>query len=182
MHFGRHANGGGIAPPPPPPPLPPGYATEGISDKIKQIVLETGVQVTFKPFLTIGRFIPSLKDQTNHNEKSNLVYEILCQNCAFVFTGQTKRNLKSRINEHQRTIKFQRPEKSALGQHSIIKNDHLIDWYEVKILKVEHDYSKRLFAESWYINEKPQVLNGNDGLSFPGVYGKLLIPSVKFFW
>ena len=55
-----------------------------------------------------------------------------------------------------------------------MENDHIIDWSKVKILKVEHDYSKRLFTESWYINEKPQVLNRNDGLSFPAVYKKLL--------
>ena len=146
---------------------------KGVSDKIKRILLETGVQVAFKPFLTIGRFLPSLKDEINHNEKSNLVYEVPCQNCPFVYIGQTKRDLKSRIKEHQRAIKFQRPEKSALCQHSM-ENDHLIDWSKVKILKVEHDYSKRLFTESWYINEKPQVLNRNDGLSFPAVYRKLL--------
>ena len=52
-------------------------------------------------------------------------------------------------------------------------NDHLIDWSEVKNLKVEHDYSKRFFTESWYINEKPQVLDRNDGLLFTAVYRKL---------
>ena len=127
----------------------------------------------FKPFLTIGRFLPFLKDQINHNEKSNLVYKVSCQNCAFVYIGQTKRDLKSRIKEHQRTIKFQRPEKSALCQHSM-ENDHLIDWSEVKILKGEREYLKCLFTESWCINEKPQVPNRNDGLSFPAVYRKLL--------
>ena len=146
---------------------------KGVSDKIKRILLETGVQVAFKLFLTIGRFLPSLKDEINHNEKSNLIYEVPCQNCPFVYIGQTKRDLKSRIKEHQRAIKYQRPEKSALCQHSM-ENDHLIDWSKVKILKVEHDYSKRLFIKSWYINEKPQVLNRNDGLSFPAVYRKLL--------
>ena len=107
------------------------YVT-GVSDKIKRILSETGVQVAFKPFLTIGRFLSSLKDEINHNEKSNLVYEVPCQNCAFVYIGQTKRDLKSRTKEHQQAIKFQRPEKSALCLHSI-ENDHLIDWSEVKI-------------------------------------------------
>ena len=147
--------------------------TKGVSDKIKRILLETGVQVAFKPFSTIGRFLPSLKDEINQNDKSNLVYEVPCQNCAFVYIKQTKRYLKSRIKEHQRAIKFQWPEKSALCQHSM-ENDHLIDWSEVKISNVEHVYSKRLFTQSWYINEKPQVLSRNDGLSFPAVYRKLL--------
>ena len=129
--------------------------------------------MAFKSFLTIGRFLPSLKDEISYIKKSNLVYEVPCQSCAFVYIGQTKRDLKSRKKEHQQAIKFQRPEKSALCQHSI-ENDHLIDCSEVKILKVEHDYLKRPFTESWYINEKPQVLNRNDGLSFPAVHRKLL--------
>ena len=62
----------------------------------------------------------------------NLVYEVSCQNCPFVYIGQTKRDLKSRIKEHQRAIKVQWPEKSALCQHSM-ENDHLIDWSKVKI-------------------------------------------------
>ena len=54
-----------------------------------------------KFFLKIGRFLPSLIDETNHTEKSNLVYKVPCQNCAFVYIGQTKRDLKSRIKEDQ---------------------------------------------------------------------------------
>ena len=58
---------------------------KGISDKIKRILLETGVKVAIKPFLTIGRFLPSIKDQKNHYEKSNLVYEVSSKNCALVY-------------------------------------------------------------------------------------------------
>ena len=60
-------------------------------------------------------------------EKSNLIYEVLCQNCAFVYIVQIKRDIKSRIKERQRAIKFQRSEKSALCQHSL-KNNHIIDF------------------------------------------------------
>ena len=109
----------------------------------------------------------------NHDEKSNLVYEVPCQDCAFLYIGLTKRDLKSRTTEHQRAIKFQRPEKSARCQHSM-QNDHLIKWSEIKILKVERDYSKRLFTERWYIKEKAQELNRHEGLEFPAVYRNLL--------
>jgi len=53
--------------------------------------------------------------------------------------------------EHKRTIKYQCPEKFTLCEHSITM-DHRIDWPEAKILKVEHDYWKRLSFESWHIN------------------------------
>ena len=76
---------------------------KGIVDKIKQILilLETTVKVAFKPFLTIGEFLPSLKDQMNHYEKSSLVYEIPCQDYAFVYIKQTNWDFKSRITGHQ---------------------------------------------------------------------------------
>ena len=61
-----------------------------------------------------------------------------------------------------------------------MRNDHLINWFEVKILKVEHDYLKCLFTENWHIDEKPQVLNRNDGLSFLAVLESCLNRSVKF--
>ena len=106
-----------------------------------------GVKVALKPLLTIGKFLPSLKDPLVAEEKSCLVYEVPCKDCSFIYIEQTKRDLKSRVCEHQTAIKFQRPEKSALREHSISLN-HTINWSEVEILKTETNYSKRLFAES----------------------------------
>ena len=63
------------------------FYTLGGSDKIKGIVSETGIKVAFKPFLTIGRFLPFLKGRIIHIEKSNLIYKVSCQNCAFVYIG-----------------------------------------------------------------------------------------------
>ena len=141
---------------------------KGVSDKIKRVLNGVGVKVALKPLLTIGKFLPSLKDPLVAEEKSCLVYEVPCKDCSFIYIVQTKRDLKSRVSEHQRAIKFQRPEKSALCEHSISLNQ------KVEILKTETDYSKRLFAESWFINEKPEVMNRNEGHAFPLVYKKLL--------
>ena len=52
---------------------------KGVSDKIKRMLLETSVKVTFKLFLTIGRFLSSLKNQMNHDEQSSFVYVVPCQ-------------------------------------------------------------------------------------------------------
>ena len=61
-----------------------------------------------------------------------------------------------------------------------MENDHLIDWSKVKILKVEHDYSKRLFTKSWYIYKKLKYsieMMGYHSLLFTE---SCLIPSVEF--
>ena len=101
-----------------------------------------------------------------------MVYQVPRQDYRFVYIGQTKRDLNSRISEHQRAIKNQRSDKSALSEHFLFLK-HTINWSEVKVLKAATDYLKRLFAESWFINENPEVMNRKDSHTFPSVYKKL---------
>ena len=82
---------------------------------------------------------------------------------------QTKRDLKSRLDEHKRAIKNQRPHVLAFCEHSITK-DHIISWTEAKILELKTDHRKRLSFESWHYNAKMQVMNRNDGNLFPAFY------------
>ena len=146
---------------------------QGMSDKIQRVLNEVGVKVGMKPYLTIQKLLPSLKDPLDNCEKSCLVYQVPCHDCDFVYIGQTKRDLDARLAEHKRAVKYQRPEKSALCEHSISK-DHIISWSKAKILATESDYSKRIFLESWHINSKSHVMNRNDGSTFPAVYSDLL--------
>ena len=126
-----------------------------------------------RPFVTIGKSFPLPKDPLNVNEITGTIYQVPCHDCHFVYIRQSKRDLKSRLSEHKRVIKYQRPEKSALCEHSITL-DHLIDWNEATILFAAKDYTKRLFAESWLINKSSNVINRNDGNTLPSVYKKLL--------
>ena len=67
-----------------------------------------------------------------------------------IYIGQTKRDLNFRLKKHQRPIKQQKSENSALYEH-VILFDHVIDWANSRILKTESNFSKRLTAESWFI-------------------------------
>ena len=135
----------------------------GTTDKIQRVLNDVGVKVAMRPFVTIGKSFPFPKDPLDVNEITGIIYQVPCHDCPFVYIGQTKRDLKSRLSEHKRTIKYQRPEKSTLCEHSITL-DHIIDWNEAIILSTEKDYTKRLFAESWL----------KDGNTLPSVYKKLL--------
>ena len=126
-----------------------------------------------KPVRTIGHIIPSPKDPISPDEINCLVYEIPCNDCDFVYIGQTKRNLNTRLREHQRAIRQRKPENSALCEH-VMETDHLIGWSNARILKVETNYFKRLTAESWFIHSHPKVLNRSDGESLPVIYRSLL--------
>ena len=143
-------------------------------DKIQRVLNEVGVKVTMKSHLTIGKLLPSLKDPLDNSEKSCLAYQVPCRDCSFVHIGQTKRDLKSRLDEHKRAIKIQRSDLLALDQKHFSTMDHIISWTEAKILELETDYRKRLSFESRHINAKALVMNRNDGSSFSAVYLDLL--------
>ena len=101
------------------------------------------------------------------------MYQVSCFDCDFVYIGQTKRDLKSRLAEHKLAIRNREPEKSALCEHSI-QLDHLIDWNNSKVLKTEAHYSKRLASEAWFIKSHPHVMNRSDGDRLPQVYRRLI--------
>ena len=102
------------------------------------------------------------------------MYQVPCFDCDFVYIGQTKPDLKSRLAEHKLVNKNHEQEKSALCEHSI-QFDHLIDWNNSKVLKTEAHYSKRLTSEAWFINSHPHVMNRSHGESLPQVYRRLII-------
>ena len=106
-------------------------------------------------------------------EKSCLVYQVSCFDCYFVYFGQTKRDLKSRLAEHKLAINNQEPEKSALCEHSM-QFDHLINWNNSKVLKTEAHYSETLASETWFINSHPHVMNRSDGDSHQQVYRRII--------
>ena len=86
----------------------------GTTDKIQRVLNDVGVKVAINPFVTIGKSLPFPKDPLDVNEITGIIYKVLCHDCPFVYIGQTKRDLKSRLSEHKRAIKYQRPEKSTL--------------------------------------------------------------------
>ena len=150
----------------------------GTTDKIQCFLNDVGVRVAMRPLVTIGESLPSPKDPLDVNELTGIIYQVSCHDCRFVYIGQTKRDLKSQLLEHKRAIKYQRPEKSTLCEHSITL-DHIIDWSEATILSTEKDYTKRLFAESWLINKSSNVINRNDGNTLPSLHKKLLLSIIS---
>ena len=109
------------------------------------------VKVAKKPIHTIGEILPSPKDPLTLQEKSCLVHQAPCFDCSFIYIGQTKLNLKSRLTELKLAIENQEPEKSTLCEHSILF-DYYIDWNYSKVFKPETHYAKRLTSEAWLIN------------------------------
>ena len=120
---------------------------QGTSERIRRVLNEAGVGVAMRPVKTIRHILPSPKDPYTVEDKSCVVYKIPCSDCDYVYIGQTKRGLKSRLADHRRATSQLRPELSALCEHAMDFN-HTIDWEKSEILKVENNYSKRLISEA----------------------------------
>ena len=118
-----------------------------------------------KPAKTIDHCFSSLKDPIQEHEKFQLVY---CAVCEFVYVGQTKSDLNTRIAEHKRAVKNQEPETSALCEHLMLC-DYRVSWNGVVVLKYEENYYGRLTAERGFIHAHPYVINPSDGDSLPAV-------------
>ena len=127
-----------------------------------------------KPLLAVGKHLPSLKDFFFGAENLALYMKYLTVISVTLYR-QRKKNLKFCLPNHQRAIRYQPPEKSTFCEHSMSLNYH-IDRTEASILKMERNYSKRFFIESWLINETPQIFDRNDRQDFPPMYKKLLAP------
>ena len=60
------------------------------TDKIQRVLNDVGVKVAMRPFVTIGKSLPSPKDPLDVNEITGFIYQVPCHDCPFVYIGQTK--------------------------------------------------------------------------------------------
>ena len=77
--------------------------------------------------------------------------------CNATYVGQTKRQVKTKMHEHQSDIN-RNSTPSVISSHKIETN-HEFDWGEVKILDKEQSYYKRLTSEMIYIKKQNHGLN-----------------------
>jgi len=92
-----------------------------------------------------------------------VVYKILCNNCDASCVGQTKRQLKTRINKHVKNIKDKESKHSVISKH-MLENNYSFDWQNIKILDFEPNYYKRIVSEVIHIKTQGNGLNSVDDI------------------
>lgn len=104
----------------------------------------------------------------------HVVYRLECT-CQqpHVYIGETKRELKIRLNEYNRYIRFKQ-EKSGIAIHCL-ENKCSINNNFIKILKQERKNVKRLFYEFYFIKQtemknKNLIVNNKNGLTIPNIW------------
>jgi len=106
----------------------------------------------------LGKFIRVHKDSNHFLSNNNVVYKISCNDCTASYVGQTKRQLRTRIKEHNNNCKFVSSNPSVIKEH-IIEYSHSFDWNNVKILNTETNYFKRSVSEMLHIKEQFNGIN-----------------------
>jgi hypothetical protein len=119
-----------------------------ISGKISRLLAKYNIKMIRWPVKKSNR---SAKDNLGCNVPG--VYHILCE-CGKVYVGQTGHTITARYKEHERHIRLNQPEKSAVAEHCI-ELSHKIDFDEATILARRAGYTDRLVKEAIEIRLHP---------------------------
>jgi len=87
---------------------------------------------------------------------SNVVYKLRCAQCDASYVGQTRRLLKTRIDEHQSHIRKNTNQSSVITKHHF---SHDFDWDNVEISDEEIHFNKRIIFEMIHIKKQSYSLN-----------------------
>ena len=78
--------------------------------------------------------------------------------CEATYVGQTKRHLRSRVNEHVKDINKKCDSPNVISEHRLYQN-HKFDWENMKILNDEPSYVKKSVSEMIHIKKQTLALN-----------------------
>ena len=131
--------------------------------RIKQVLKENGYQesIISKIFkrITNNHSLPQLQQQTQAADiQEDIVYEIDCRNCEAVYFGESKRSLKSRSDEHKRSVRNCDCDKNEIAKHCW-EADHNFNWDQKKVVDRESRLIPRKIKETIHSLKNPNHIN-----------------------
>jgi len=120
-------------------------------------------KISYRILNKLTAFVKRHKDKNMLEVNNNVVYKIFCNNCNASYVGQTKRQLRTRMNEHIKNIKLNESKHSVVTKH-MLDSGHSFDWTNVKIMDHETNYCKRLISEMIHIKTQVNSLNSMDDI------------------
>ena len=139
-----------------------------ISKKLKKAYSKAGLKTVFKSGRTLETILSSRNKPTLSKNSSPGCYRVPCE-CGGNYIGQTKKQIRSRLNEHQKAIFTGNITDSALSEHSI-NCSYNIDWEKASSISTENNYRKRCVREALEIQResigprKSKLINRESGL------------------
>lgn len=145
-----------------------------VTDRIGKLFRRHNVKTVFKPTHQLRNLLRSAKD-TREPLSSAGVYRIPCS-CGAVYIGTTKRSINTRIQEHKRSCRLMKPERSAVAEHVLAESSHSINYNETTVLSTTTHYYTRLHREAIEIHKHPNNFNKKEeGLRI----NKIWYPALK---
>ena len=115
-----------------------------VSNKIARILKKHNIKTVHLPPKKIKQMLRPVKDE--QGLKTAGVYEIPCE-CGQVYIGQTGRTVNERISEHERNLRMQYFDKSAVVEHAL-ENNHHIGFEEARLIDRATNYWDRIRREA----------------------------------
>ena len=129
----------------------------GTSERLRKIFRKYNVEVAHKPIRKLRNELCRLKDTRRTDEKAGVVYKIECGDCNAKYVGETGRQVKDRMAEHQRDI---RNKKAASKVYEHVKETgHSFKFDHVSVLDNCPQRKTRLHLESIYTFNEPNSIN-----------------------
>ena len=113
----------------------------------------------------------NLKDLLSNNSKTNVVYQLSCDNCQNTYIGETRKLLSERVNQHAAAVNNKN--KLSLIYKHCHGNNHLINLNNPKILIHNNNVRARRFLESFFTSYHRSTINRS--IEFSEIY----VPTIK---
>ena len=121
---------------------------KGTSERIQKVLKPFNIYLSNQSSHTLESQLIKLKDKIPIKEKTDVVYRINCNDCDRKYIGETGRNLKTRLSEHQRDIRKGK-EQSQVFQH--VRNyDHNFNFLKPEIIHRSANIFVRRRLEAFY--------------------------------
>ena len=117
-----------------------------LSTHISRLLKPLHLKPAFYNVNTLRSHFSRLKDQVPSDEKCG-VYKLQCDNCPFLYIGQTGRPLKSRLKEHNYAVTSRQPKNSNFAAH-LLASRHSFSPENVCLLHEESSKRKRIALET----------------------------------
>lgn len=121
-------------------------------------VNNSNIRLAHRNLNQLSKYIETQKDRVPKDKQKNIVYRISCKTCDMCYIGQSKRQLHTRIKEHQYHVTKGHTDNSVLARHQI-EHNHNFNWNDIEILDIESNFHKRITSEMLHIKSHKNTLN-----------------------
>ena len=130
---------------------------KGVTERTSKILKNYNINLYSKNANTLKNSLCNLKDKRNADLKRNVVYQVNCNDCDAKYIGETGRNIKIRMSEHQRDINNHKISNNMF-QH-VDETSHTFDLNNVKNLHSEKNMFPRKFIDAVHSKNNKNSIN-----------------------